>query len=417
MRGLLLTACLVMAVLCVAVVALCLIVRESRVGRRAAIVAMLAAPAGTARPRPHSSRVRRSIVLELADRLDGSGLREQAPWVTEVTERGLRDLHSRRWLRRAKGLRTLHPLGVADDVIREALDDPDARVRALAASLADGRSDPRLLARLVTLLDDPTPVVRHATLDALTRRGAGSTQALSEALRDTAVLTPEDLREQDSRAAQNDTAAALAAQVAVPMATSGSGSAHTATVAPGLVVITVPSGRAGSAGTLPRPLRASALPSEQTRTLLLVLRACASAAEEALLPVTRPFLADARPDVRAAAVTTLASLGERAEAFVPALSDVDGRVRTAAVTALGRLGARSLAGQLAGALSDRDHGVRAAAAAALARLDGAGRLLLLRATRGPDRFAADAALVALDLAEATAATTRFAPAGRAADVG
>ena len=94
---------------------------------------------------------------------------------------------------------------------------------------------------------------------------------------------------------------------------------------------------------------------------------------------------------------TLAVLGERVEAFVPALSDPDGRVRAEAVAALGRLGARSLAGRVAAALSDRDHGVRAAAAAALTRLDGAGRLLLLHAMRGPDRFAADAARVALGL--------------------
>ena len=397
MLRLLIVAASVMAALSIAALCTCLTVRDSRVRRRRAIVGLLAARSNGPLARPRFSRVRRSIVLELADRLDGSSLREQVPWVGEVRQQGLRDLRSRRWVRRARGLRILHPLGVGDVVIRAALADHDPRVRALAASLAGGRADPRLLRRLVARLDDPTPSVRHASLDALTRRAAGSTQALYDALCGTPVLTLAELREQDSLAAQHDSAATEAALSPQPTEATATGAAHTTTVAPGLVVVTVPSGRAGSAGTLPRPLRASALPSEQTRTLLLILRACAASAEEALLPATGRFLTDARPDVRAAAVRTLAVLGERVEVFVPVLSDPDGRVRAEAVAALGRLGARSLAGRLAAALSDRDHGVRAAAAAALTRLDGAGQLLLLHAMRGPDRFAADAARVALGL--------------------
>ena len=397
MLGLLVVAACVMAALTLAALCTCLTVRDSRVRRRRAIVGLLAARSSGPLGRPRSSRVRRSIVLELADRLDGSSLREQVPWVGEVRQQGLRDLRSRRWVRRARGLRILHPLGVGDVVIRAALADHDPRVRTLAASLAGGRTDPRLLRRLVTMLDDPTPAVRHASLDALTRRAAGSTQALNDALCGTPVLARAERREQDSLAAQHDSAATQAALESQTREPSATGAAHTATVAPGLVVVTVPSGRAGSAGTLPRPLRASTLPSVQTRTLLLILRACAASAEESLLPATSRFLTDARPDVRAAAVRTLAVLGERVEAFVPALSDPDGRVRAEAVAALGRLGARSLAGRLAAALSDRDHGVRAAAATALSRLDGAGRLLLQHAMRGADRFAADAARGALGL--------------------
>ena len=377
MLGLLVVAACVMAALTLAALCTCLTVRDSRVRRRRAIVGLLAARSGGPLDRPRSSRVRRSIVLELADRLDGSSLREQVPWVGEVRQQGLRDLRSRRWVRRARGLRILYPLGVGDVVIRAALADHDPRVRTLAASLAGGRTDPRLLRRLVTMLDDPTPAVRHASLDALTRRAAGSTQALYDALCGTPVLALAELREQDSLAAQHDSAATQAALESQMREPSATGAAHTATVAPGLVVVTVPSGRAGSAGTLPRPLRASTLPSEQTRTLLLILRACAASAEESLLPATSRFLTDARPDVRAAAVRTLAVLGERVEAFVPALSDPDGRVRAEAVAALGRLGARSLAGRLAAALSDR--------------------LLLQHAMRGADRFAADAARGALGL--------------------
>ncbi len=397
MLGLLIVGASVMAALSLATLCTCLTVRDIRVRRRRVVVGLLAARSNGPLARPRSSRVRRSIVLELADRLDGSSLREQVPWVGEVRQQGLRDLRSRRWVRRARGLRILHPLGAGDVVIRARLADDDPRVRTLAASLAGGRTDPRLLRRLVCLLDDPTPAVRHASLDALTRRAAGSTQALNDALCGTPVLAPEELPEQDSLAAQHDSAATRAALAAQTREPSETGAAHTERVAPGLVVVNVPSGRAGSAGTLPRPLRARTLPSDQTRTLLLILRACAAAAEESLLPAARPFLTDARPDVRAATVRTLAVLGERVQAFVPALSDPDGRVRAEAVAALGRLGARSLAGRLAGALSDRDHGVRAAAAAALSRLGGAGRLLLQHAMRGPDRFAADAARVALGL--------------------
>ena len=416
MLRLLVVAASVMAALSLAAVGTCLTVRDSRVRRRRTIVGLLAARSTGPLARPRSSRVRRSIVLELADRLDGSSLREQVPWVGEVRQQGLRDLASRRWVRRARGLRALHPLGVGDVVIRAGLADHDFRVRTLAASLAGGRTDPRLLRRLVALLDDPTPAVRHASLDALTRRAAGSTQALYDALCGTPVLALDELREQDSLAARHDSAATEAALSPQTRQPSGTGAAQTETVAPGLVVVTVPSGRAGSAGTLPRPLRASALPSEQTRTLLLVLRACAASAEQALLPAAARFLADARPDVRAAAVRTLAVLGDRVETFVPALSDPDGRVRAEAVAALGRLGARSLAGRLAAALSDRDHGVRAAAAAALTRLDGAGRLLLMHAMRGPDRFAADAARVALGLPPAGPEQARPVPPDETVDV-
>ncbi len=414
MRELLLRAAGSMTALAALTLLGCVLVRESRVARRRTIEVLLADTSGGPRARPRSRRTRRALVLELADRLHGTSLTEQVPWVAEVRRQAVLDLTSRRWVRRARGLRTLHPLGLDDAVLRGALGDRDPRVRALAAGLARGRTEPQLLARLVTLLDDPTPVVRHATLDALTRRGPGSAQALHEALLAAVVLTAQDLSGRDSRAAQHDLVAALAAQTVGVREASAPGPAHTETVAPGLVVVSVPSGRAGSAGTLPRPLRSSAVPADGTRTLLLVLQACGASADEELLGPTRRFLIDARPEVRAAAVRTLASLGESADALVPALSDVDGRVRTEAVAALGRLGARSLAGRLAHALSDRDHAVRGAAAGALVRLDGAGRLLLQRAMRGTDRFAADAARVALGLppvAEVVVAVTAEAPDG------
>ena len=226
MLRLLIVAASVMAALSLAALCTCLTVRDSRVRRRRAVVGLLAARSSGPLARPRSSRVRRSIVLELADRLDGSSLREQVPWVVEVKQQGLRDLRSRRWVRRARGLRILHPLGVGDVVIRAALGDQDPRVRMLAASLAGGRADPRLLRRLVALLDDPTPAVRHASLDALTRRAAGSTQALYDALSGTPVLALDELREQDSLAAQHDSAAteaALSPQTREPTAT---GAAH-----------------------------------------------------------------------------------------------------------------------------------------------------------------------------------------------
>lgn len=406
MRGLLLHTALVLIAIAACTLVLCLVVRDSRVRRRRAIVVLLAAPSTGPRARPRSRRVRRALVLELADRLHGRSLHEQVPWVDEVEQQALTDLRSRRWVRRARGLRTLYPLNLPDAALRGALDDPDPRVRALAANLARGRTDPSLLRRLVSCLDDPTPIVRQATLDALTRRGVGSAEALHDGLLKAGVLASGDLPEQESRAAAHDVAAATAALAGGWRESPAAGPAHTEAVAPGLVAVTVPSGRAGSAGTLPRPLRSSSLPSDGTRTLLSILRACAATADESLVPPTSRFLADARPEVRAAAVRTLAALGERVEAFLPALSDPDGRVRTEAVTALGRLGARSLAGRLAEALSDRDHAVRAAAATGLTRLEGAGRLLLQRAMRSTDRFAADAARVALGLPPGSDCTSR-----------
>lgn len=372
MQAILLRASTVMLALAVVALLTCVAVRDSRTRRRRAIVTLLAAGPDGTRPRPRSARVRRSIVLELADRLRGASLQQEAPWVADVLSQASRDLRSRRWVRRARGLRTLHPLGIGDAVVRDALVDPDRRVRALAAGLASGRSDPRLLARLVRLLEDPTPTVRHAALDALTRRGPAGAQALRTALAATDVLPRGQLEDHD-------------------------GPGGTGAPTPGTVLVGVPAHAAGSDGTLPRPLRATALPSDRTRTLLLVLRACAAAAEETLLPATRRFLDDARPEVRAAAVHTLAALGEHAALLLALVDDPDGRVRAEAVSAVGRLGARSLAGRVAVALSDRDHGVRTAAARALARLDAAGRLLLQTAVRGRDPYAADAARYALDL--------------------
>lgn len=330
-----------------------------RARRRREVQAALAALA----TRPPSARARRAVVLELADRLDGQALRATVPYLDEVLGEAERDVTSRRWVRRARGARTLATTHLDGARLLALLTDRDARVRALAASVAVGSVDARVCAAAVDLLDDEADYVRFAALDGLSRRGAGSGDALATALRATPVALADDTA--DARA----------------------------------VTITLPGpDTPGRSGTSPRPLRSSLYTARDTRRLLLLLRAATASADPTLTEPCRAFLTDARPDVRAAAVTACAALGTGVRDLAPLLDDVDGRVRTAAAQAWGRLGATSAAALLAPALGDRDHGVRQAAAASLHELGPAGRLLLAAATRGEDPYAADAARLALGLA-------------------
>jgi hypothetical protein len=108
---------------------------------------------------------------------------------------------------------------------------------------------------------------------------------------------------------------------------------------------------------------------------------------------------DARPRVRAAALTVLGALGlpEGEERLVAALSDMDARVRRAAATAIGRLAAWPRALSLAPLLDDADWDVRMAAAGALRALGAPGLIALRELARGPT-LAADVARHALDVA-------------------
>lgn len=399
MRQLSLFLAEVLALLAIGVLCAAVLTSELRRHRRRVIERVLSDADGSARPR--AARVRRALVLELADRLTATSLTDRIPWLEEVTDAARRDLTRRPWLRRAKALRTLQPLGLSDAEVSAGLGDRHSGVRALAATLATGRTSQEVLARLVLLLHDPTPAVRNAALDALTRRAAHSTPALRAALAATPVLTVDQLSHEDELSRQADELA-RAVVLAGPSPVEAEGNADlvapTQVVGSGVVAVGLPAEAApGRVSTLPRPLRATTNIAIQTRTLVLLMRAVGSSAESELVEPVRPFLTDARPEIRAAAVATLAVLGEEPRLLLAALEDQDGRVRAEGVKALGRLGARAQSGVVARHLSDRDHGVRMAAAAALTQMEAPGTLLLRHALTGSDPFAADAARLALGL--------------------
>jgi hypothetical protein len=298
--------------------------------------------------------------------LTGAGLRAEVPWTRRVAGAASRDLQRRSWVKRARGLRTLQALGVGNDQLLRLLADRDARVRALAATVASGYRHPALLRALVAMLEDAAPYVRYAALDALGRRSADSSPAVEQALLAIPVLSSRGFE-------------LAAANGAVPVALPAGG-------APGL------------ATTLPRPLRPMAVLPVETRTLLLLLRAASATEVSDLVSAVGRFLRDDRPEVRAETVRTLAVLGVEPERLLDLLDDPDGRVRAQAAWALGRVRAGRLAGDLAVALSDRDYAVRQAAASSLSQLGAAGRLLLVRTVQGGgDPFAADAARAVLEL--------------------
>lgn len=403
MRELLIVVGVVLLAIGAAVLVSALIFREVRVVRRRRVERALAATVAERPTGRLSRRVRRSVLVELADLFQQDTLEQRVPDLRRTAADATADLRSRRWLRRARGLRTLQSLGLTVDELLAGLSDRDARVRAQAAVAAVGRGEPEILDGLVRQLTDPHPYVRFTALDAVSRRSVGTADALARALHDAARLTYAELSGSERAVADADSAATLAvlelARSDEPQAAPGA-LPRTERVATGVVAVALAGseeGTPGQPGTLPRPLRATTTGDVGSRTLVLLLRGASTTADSTTVPAVRPFTADARPEVRAAAVNALAALGADSEDLVPLLTDPDGRVRAAAVSAVGRSENRSLAGAAAARLTDRDHGVRQAAAAALLSLGASGNLLLRAALTGPDPYAADAARSALGL--------------------
>ena len=414
MRALLILTGLGMLGFGVLVLVLALTIREARVQRRAHLEDALRDVVEGRPARRPPPRVRRGVVLELADRFAQDTLEGSAPHVGEVAAAATSDLNSIRWLRRARGLRTLQSLGLTVDELVGALGDRDRRVRAQAATAAVGRGEPEVVDALVRLLQDPDPYVRFTALDGVSRRSAGTAEAVARALDGAALLTYDELPPAERAIADADLEAARAVRELATQSQPAdpTGAPRTERVATGVVAVAMRGSEdatPGAAGTLPRPLRATTVAATSTRTLLLLLRGASATTDASTIAPVRRFVGDARPEVRAAALEALAALGADPQGLLTALQDVDGRVRSAAVTALGRSGNRALAGPAAARLTDRDYGVRQAAAAALVGFGPAGLLLLRAAIAGPDRYAADAARSALGLPPAPPAAPATPP--------
>jgi hypothetical protein len=108
--------------------------------------------------------------------------------------------------------------------------------------------------------------------------------------------------------------------------------------------------------------------------------------------------------VREAAAKLLGAIAgaEAAARLVEILTDGDSHVRAAAASALGRMHYWQAGSQLAERLRDERWRVRREAGLALRAIGAPGTLLLRRAVKGDDRFAADMAQQVLDLPEAAA---------------
>ncbi|MDP9436544.1 MAG: HEAT repeat domain-containing protein, partial [Actinomycetota bacterium] len=172
MRLLLLWAGVGMTTTALLLLVVAVVSRDVRVRRRATVVRALEVVVGGGHPGPLSGRVGRAVVLEVADRIGADSLAPVADLVRSTAADATSDLTSRRWVRRAKGLRTLMPLGLTVEELLAGLADRAPGVRAQAATAAAGRTEPEVIDALVRMLDDPAPYVRFQALDAVAHRGA-----------------------------------------------------------------------------------------------------------------------------------------------------------------------------------------------------------------------------------------------------
>ena len=134
------------------------------------------------------------------------------------------------------------------------------------------------------------------------------------------------------------------------------------------------------------------------------LRVAESVAEPRFLTSALRLSHAENTGVREAAAKLLGAIAgaEAAARLVEMLADSDSHVRAAAASALGRMHYWQAGSQLAERLRDPRWRVRREAGLALRAIGAPGTLLLRRALKGDDRFAADMAQQVLDLPEAAA---------------
>ena len=135
------------------------------------------------------------------------------------------------------------------------------------------------------------------------------------------------------------------------------------------------------------------------------LRVAEAVAATNFLPAAMRHSSSEVAGVRIAATNLLGAIGDAqaAERLTALLKDPDSRVRAAAVHGLGRMQHWQAGSQLAECLRDSTWHVRREAGLALRAIGAPGSLLLRRALKSDDRFAADMAQLVLDLPEAATA--------------
>lgn len=132
-----------------------------------------------------------------------------------------------------------------------------------------------------------------------------------------------------------------------------------------------------------------------------LLEVVAAINDSRLLPGALRLAAEPDPRIRALAAQLLGTVGgvDALDCMTDLLVDPDETVRAAAAEGLGRLGYWPVSSQLADRLEDPSWNVRYAAGLALRSIGAPGLLLLRRATKSSDVFAADMARQVLDLRE------------------
>jgi HEAT repeat protein len=140
---------------------------------------------------------------------------------------------------------------------------------------------------------------------------------------------------------------------------------------------------------------------EGTEGSIPALRVAAKIGDARFLSGAMRSSTNVLPQVRAEAAALLGALGggEPARRLIEMLEDPDEIPRAAAARALGRMGQWPSAPELAQKLTDPSWEVRRAAGLALSSLGAPGILILRRALRSSDAFAADMARHILDVNE------------------
>jgi len=269
-------------------------------------------------------RVQTQVVEQLAVSVAGQERRRVA-MVAEslgLVAAAQRRCRSRWWWRRLLGAHQLNVYGRGDALAR-LFDDPHPAVRAQVIEWAGDAGREAMTPRLVSSLQDPSPLCRHTAADSILRAGAPLVGALAHEL----------------------------------------------------------SCRSGR---------------EQANLLAVLARRPDPRYRQAALAAVAGDL----PSLREAAAALLGGVGgeEASSALQALLADADAGVRAAAADGLRRAGHQQAVPDLARLLRDPSFAVRRAAGKGLAAL-GPGGILLLRAhLSDDDRFAADTAHHALDVA-------------------
>lgn len=136
----------------------------------------------TLRRLPRGSQIR--LLVEIGRNLTGNDLEQVRSLARDlgILDHARRETHSRHWDRRLHGIRLLTLFDAEGETIAALLDDPDDTVRAQAIESIAGHPTPKVIDRLIALLDDRASFCRFAVQDTLLRIGPAAIEPLAHHL-------------------------------------------------------------------------------------------------------------------------------------------------------------------------------------------------------------------------------------------